>query len=71
MMTISSHLNTEPGVAFDFSAYFNIDFDDLDNYAAQPIPTYVVRDNTGANVITDAGATLGRILFYDKNLIVR
>lgn len=64
----ASILVTDSGVAFDFSSYFNIDFDNLDNYAAQPIPSYIVRDNTGANVITDAGATLGRILFYDKNL---
>ncbi len=40
------------------------------NYANQPIPTYLTnRDNTPANnAITDPGATLGRVLFYDKNL---
>lgn len=44
----------------------------LENYANQPVPAYIQRDNTpGApnpNPITDAGATLGRVLFYDKRL---
>lgn len=40
----------------------------LPNYAAQPVPTYITRDNTGGNVITNAKATLGRVLFYDKHL---
>ncbi|MEO0733234.1 MAG: cytochrome c peroxidase [Bacteroidota bacterium] len=38
------------------------------NYAAQATPNYVRRDNTGANPVTDLGATLGRVLFYDKKL---
>lgn len=48
-----------------------IDIRSLDNYANQPIPGYIspAKDNTPANnPITDAGATLGRVLFYDKNL---
>ncbi|PHI20401.1 cytochrome-c peroxidase [Lewinellaceae bacterium SD302] len=45
-----------------------IDLNDLFNYADQPIPEYIQRDNTVDNAITDAGATLGRVLFYDKNL---
>lgn len=40
----------------------------LENYAAQGKPAYVNKDNTGANAITDKAATLGRVLFYDKNL---
>ena len=40
----------------------------LDNYAAQGKPAYVNKDNTAANSITDKTATLGRVLFYDKNL---
>lgn len=41
----------------------------LANYANQTRPAYITRDNTpGNNAITDAGATLGRILFYDKRL---
>lgn len=40
----------------------------LDNYAAQGKPAYVNKDNTAANSIIDKTATLGRVLFYDKNL---
>jgi cytochrome c peroxidase len=39
-----------------------------ENYANQPKPAYITRDNTAGNPITDKGATLGRMLFYDKNL---
>jgi len=46
-----------------------IDLDNLFNYAGQTKPNYIVKDNTPqANPITNAGATLGRVLFYDKNL---
>lgn len=41
----------------------------LFNYANQEIPDYITQDNTPAsNPITDEGATLGRVLFYDKAL---
>lgn len=46
----------------------NINLDNLDNYASQDIPDYIVKDNTNGNNIDDATATLGRVLFYDKNL---
>jgi len=47
----------------------NIDFTNLPNYANQNIPAYIFRNNTPfVNRITDEGATLGRVLFYDKNL---
>ncbi|WP_431158061.1 cytochrome-c peroxidase [Winogradskyella poriferorum] len=53
----------------DLSTYFNIDFNALPNYQNQTIPSYITRDNTpNDNPITDEGATLGRILFYDTNL---
>ncbi len=52
----------------DFSQYFTSDFEVLPNYANQTVPNYINRDNTGTNVITDNGAMLGRVLFYDKNL---
>ena len=55
-------------VTFDFSDYLNIDFNNLSNYAFQTIPVYITKDNTVANPITNEEATLGRILFYDKNL---
>lgn len=46
-----------------------VDLTNLANYANQPVPAYVTRDNTpNNNAITDLGATLGRILFYDKRL---
>ena len=45
-----------------------IDLDNLANYANQNIPAYITKDNTSGNPITNKGATLGRVLFYDKNL---
>ena len=46
-----------------------LDLTTLANYAVQPIPAYITRTNTTAgNAITDKGATLGRVLFYDKRL---
>lgn len=46
-----------------------IDLNFLDDYDNLPIPNYITKDNTPANnPITDAGATLGRVLFYDKKL---
>ncbi len=47
-----------------------IDPTSLDNYANQVVPDYIGRDNTAANAITDEGATLGRVLFYDTSLSV-
>ena len=46
----------------------SIDLQNLFNYSNQEIPTYITKDNSGANSITDEGATLGRVLFYDKKL---
>jgi cytochrome c peroxidase len=46
----------------------NIDPTILENYANQVKPAYIVKNNLGNNVITDKTATLGRVLFYDKNL---
>lgn len=46
-----------------------IDLAALPNYANQGKPGYIVHDNTPEeNPISDIGATLGRILFYDKRL---
>ena len=47
-----------------------IDLENLANYATQHIPSYITKDNTANNDITDKGATLGRVLFYDKMLSV-
>jgi cytochrome c peroxidase len=53
-----------------------IDLGALPNYARQPKPSYISGDDTPlasgpngqANPITNTGATLGRLLFYDKRL---
>lgn len=55
-----------PNVVATFGT--NIDLNNLENYANQSIPNYITKNNTGTNFITDKGATLGRVLFYDKNL---
>lgn len=47
-----------------------IDLNKLANYANQTRPPYITRDNTGANTISNAKATLGRVLFYDKQLSI-
>lgn len=47
-----------------------IDLDNLYSYSTQNVPAYITEDNTDGNTITNAGATLGRVLFYDKNLSV-
>jgi cytochrome c peroxidase len=47
-----------------------IDPANLANYANQSKPTYITKDNTGSNTITNAKATLGRVLFYDKQLSI-
>lgn len=47
-----------------------IDFNALPNYANQSKPAYITKDNAGGNGIIDKQATLGRILFYDKNLSI-
>ena len=47
-----------------------IDLENLNNYANQTVPNYITRVNDGGNPIADAGATLGRVLFYDKSLSI-
>lgn len=52
-----------------FSATAFIDLNNLENYANQIIPNYIIKNNTpNNNATTNEGATLGRVLFYDKNL---
>jgi cytochrome c peroxidase len=64
----SAYANVDlyPNVTTSFSD--KIDLNKLQNYANQTVPTYITKDNTVGNLITDKGATLGRVLFYDKNL---
>jgi cytochrome c peroxidase len=54
----------------DFSDLLAVDFSNLENYENQTIPNYITGDNTNGNIITNEVATLGRILFYDKNLSI-
>ena len=58
----------EPYAAIKLAFGTNIDPLNLLNYANQTRPNYINKDNTGNNVITNAKASLGRVLFYDKNL---
>jgi cytochrome c peroxidase len=55
-----------PNVEATFGSTINLE--NLDNYANQAIPNYITKDNTNGNPINDKTATLGRVLFYDKNL---
>jgi hypothetical protein len=48
-----------PNVTNTFSG--KIDLNKLQNYANQTVPAYITKDNTVGNVITDKGATLGRV----------
>jgi len=70
--TDDTQAGTDPNTpsAIDVAFEGNIDLSNLDNYANQTIPNYINEDNTGDNEITNAGATLGRVLFYDKNMSV-
>lgn len=65
---------TEPEVKLDSQVDIvfggKIDLNQLSNYEAQARPAYILQDNTNINPITDEGATLGRVLFYDVNLSV-
>lgn len=45
-----------------------INNEDLYDYEGLLIPGYITKDNTTTNTITNAGATLGRVLFYDTAL---
>jgi cytochrome c peroxidase len=47
-----------------------IDLTNLDNYANQTVPHYIGAPRDNNNPVTDAGATLGRVLFYDKKLSI-
>ncbi|MEM9329365.1 MAG: cytochrome c peroxidase [Bacteroidota bacterium] len=63
-----SLLNRQVAVSETFGG--RIDLDNLEDYANQAYPNYIREDNTGTNVITNAGATLGRVLFYDKKMSI-
>ena len=62
--------NIDPYAAIKAAFGDNIDLNNLANYANQTRPAYITKDNTDGNVITNSKATLGRVLFYDKNLSI-
>jgi cytochrome c peroxidase len=47
-----------------------IDPENLANYANQPKPAYILKNNNPGVILSDVKATLGRVLFYDKNLSI-
>ncbi len=53
-----------------WESFGDLDLENLYNYANQDIPDYITKDNTMDNPVSDKGATLGRVLFYDKNLSI-
>lgn len=60
----------DPYAAIKLAFGTAIDPTNLENYANQGQPAYILKSNIGANSITDKTATLGRVLFYDKNLSI-
>jgi cytochrome c peroxidase len=64
--TPAPEVKTYPAIIAKFGT--NIDLANLPNYANQSVPSYITKDNTVGNSITDKGALLGRVLFYDKLL---
>lgn len=61
---------TNTTTAIEQAFGMNINLNSLSNYANQGKPNYIVKDNIAAATITDAKATVGRVLFYDKNLSI-
>lgn len=47
-----------------------LDLAALADYANQPVPNYIGPALVNGNPVTDKGATLGRVLFYDKALSI-
>jgi cytochrome c peroxidase len=68
--TTTAITTVDPYAAIKLAFGANIDPTVLENYANQGKPAYIVKNNLGNNVITDKTATLGRVLFYDKNLSI-
>ena len=62
----TSIIETYPAVRAEFGS--SVDLNNLANYANQTVPAYITKNNGILNPITDKGATLGRVLFYDKKL---
>lgn len=67
-ITVSPAASGQSAIIAKFSG--RIDMDNLANYAAQAVPAYIAAPITGGNPVTDTGATLGRVLFYDPALSI-
>lgn len=65
-ITIAASATDQDAILATFNGTINLD--SLDNYANQTVPNYITKINTNGNPSTDAGATLGRVLFYDVAL---
>jgi cytochrome c peroxidase len=70
LVQCSDDTSTDPYTAIKATFGNAIDLDNLANYEEQTVPAYITKDNTGSNTITNSKATLGRVLFYDKNLSI-
>ncbi len=68
--TTQTTIAIDPYAAIKLAFGTAIDPNNLENYANQGQPAYIVKNNLGNNSITDKTATLGRVLFYDKNLSI-
>lgn len=62
--------SADPYTAIKATFGMSIDPGNLANYSNQAKPAYILKDNTGANPVSDPKATLGRVLFYDRNLSI-
>ena len=74
--TVADTSGLDPSDRAAITAALTIDPQSLPNYAGQALPAYYTspvltrEDGTIARPITNAGATLGRVLYYDRNLSV-
>jgi len=68
--TVESIASIDPYANMKIAFGNNINPLNLANYESQGKPNYINKDNGINNTITNAKATLGRVLFYDKNLSI-
>jgi len=66
--TISPPADDAESISRKFGS--NINLVQLENYAAQPVPVFITKDNAPNVPISNEKATLGRVLFYDKELSI-
>lgn len=68
--TIDASTTIDPYANIKIAFGTNIDPLNLLNYQAQGKPNYITKDNGTSNPIVNIKATIGRVLFYDKNLSI-